>query len=258
MSEPNGAFRYSPGFFGGFAVAVAFFTQLPVDPRARDDWKLADAAWAFPLVGAGIGAAAALVFLLAQLLGLAGWPAGLLTVLASLAITGALHEDGLADTADGLFGSYDREARLAIMRDSRHGSFGVLAIVLSVLLRAAALAAIGDVIHGSLALIAAHAASRAPLPAVMRALPAARADGLSAMAGTPGTTGVAAAAAIGAIVTLTTLGPMRGSIALCIAGLAIFAVARFAQRRVGGHTGDILGAIEQTGEIVMLLAASAR
>ena len=74
------------------------------------------------------------------------------------------------------------------MRDSRHGSFGVLAIVLSVLLRAAALAAIGDVIHGGLALIAAHAASRAPLPAVMRALPAARADGLSATAGTPGTT----------------------------------------------------------------------
>ena len=66
MSEPNGAFRYSPGFFGGFAVAMAFFTRLPVDPRARDDWKLADAAWAFPLVGAGIGAAAALVFLLAH------------------------------------------------------------------------------------------------------------------------------------------------------------------------------------------------
>ena len=258
MSEPNGAFRYSPGFFGGFAVAMAFFTRLPVDPRARDDWKLADSAWAFPLVGAGIGAASALVFLLAQLLGLAGWLAGLLAVLASVAITGALHEDGLADAADGLFGSHDREARLAIMRDSRHGSFGVLAIVLSVLLRAAALAAIGDVIHGSLALIAAHAASRAALPAVMRALPAARADGLGATAGIPRPAGVATAAAIGAVVTLTALGPMRGAIALCIAGLAIFAVARFAQRRVGGHTGDILGAIEQTGEIVMLLAASAR
>jgi adenosylcobinamide-GDP ribazoletransferase len=69
---------------------------------------------------------------------------------------------------------------------------------------------------------------------------------------------VATAAAIGAVVTLTALGPMRGAIALCIAGFAIFAVAWFAQRRVGGHTGDILGAIEQTGEIVMLLAASAR
>jgi len=258
MSEPKGAFRYSPGFFGGFTVVMAFFTRLPVDPRARDDWKLADSAWAFPLVGAGIGATAALVFLLAQLLGLADLLAGLLAVLASVAITGALHEDGLADTADGLFGSHDREARLAIMRDSRHGSFGVLAIVLSVLLRAAALAAIGDVIHGGLALIAAHAASRAALPGVMWALPPARADGLGATAGIPRPAGVATAAAIGAVVTLTALGPMRGAIALCIAGLAIFAVAQFAQRRVGGHTGDILGAIEQTGEIVMLLAASAR
>jgi len=144
------------------------------------------------------------------------------------------------------------------MRDSRHGSFGVLAIVMSVLMRAAALAASGDVIRGGLALIAAHAASRAALPAVMRALPPARADGLGATAGTPGTAGVATAAVIGVFVTLAVLGPVRGAISLSLAGLAIFAVARFARRRVGGHTGDILGAIEQTGEIVMLLAASAR
>ena len=237
---------------------MAFFTRLPVDPRARDDGKLADAAWAFPLVGAGIGAAAALIFLLAQLLGLAAWPAGLLAVLASIAITGALHEDGLADTADGLFGGHDRDARLAIMRDSRHGSFGVLAIVMSVLMRAAALAASGDVIRGGLALIAAHAASRAALPAVMRALPPARADGLGATVGAPGTAGVAGAAAIGALVILAVLGPVSGAISLCLAWLAIFAVARFARRQVSGYTGDVLGANEQVGEIVMLLAASAR
>jgi adenosylcobinamide-GDP ribazoletransferase len=258
MSEPSGAFRYPPGFFGGFAAAMAFFTRLPVDQRARSDWRLADSAWAFPLVGAGIGAVAAVTFLLAQLLGLGSWPAGLLAVLASVAITGALHEDGLADTVDGLLGGDDREAKLAIMRDSRQGSFGVLAIVMSVLLRAAALATIGDVIHGGLALIAAHAASRAALPAVMWALPPARADGLGATAGTPATGGVAAAAAIGAVVALTALGPLRGLTALCLAGLVIFAVARFVRRQLGGQTGDVLGAIEQIGEIVMLLAASAR
>jgi len=92
----------------------------------------------------------------------------------------------------------------------------------------------------------------------MWALPPARADGLGATAGTPGTTGAATAAAIGAVVTLTALGPMRGAISLCLAGLAIFAVALFARRQVGGYTGDILGAIEQVGEIVILLAASAR
>ena len=258
MGEPNDSLRYPRGFFAGFADAMAFFTRLPVEGRARGGWRLADSAWAFSLVGAGIGAVAALAFLFAQLLGLGSWPAGLLAVFASVSITGALHEDGLADAVDGFFGGHDREAKLAIMRDSRQGAFGVLAIVLSVLLRAASLATIGDVIHGGLALIAVHAGSRAALPAVMWALPPARAEGLGATAGTPGISGMATAAMIGAAVTLTALGPLQGSTALCLAGLAIFAMAWFARHQVGGYTGDVLGAIQQIGEIVMLLAASAR
>src|ERR1700751_5602852 len=161
MSDPDDRFRRPAGPFARFAVATAFFTRLPVDARPRDGWRLADSAWTFPLVGAGIGAVAALAFLLAQSIGLGSQPAALFAVLAGLALTGALHEDGLADTADGFFGGRDREGRLAIMRDTRHGTFGVLAIVFSVLLRAAALAEIGEAIQGGLALIAAHAASRA-------------------------------------------------------------------------------------------------
>lgn len=258
MSEPDDSFRYLPGFFDGFAATMAFFTTLPADPRGRVGWKLADSAWAFPLVGAGIGAVTALAFLLAQLLGLGSLPTGLLAVLAGVAITGALHEDGLADTADGLFGGRDHEAKLAIMRDSRQGSFGVLAIVLSVLLRAAALAAIGDAIHAALALIAAHAASRAALPAVMWRLPPARGDGLGATAGVPSSGASAAAAAIGAAVVLAALGPVRGMTALCLMGLAVVTVAGFARRQIGGYTGDVLGAFQQVGEVVMLLAVSAR
>jgi adenosylcobinamide-GDP ribazoletransferase len=258
MSEPGDSFRYPRRFFAGFADAMAFFTRLPVEGRAHGGWRLAGSAWAFPLVGAGIGAVAALAFLLAQLLGLGSWPAGLLAVLAGIAFTGGLHEDGLADSADGLFAGGNREAKLAIMRDSRQGSFGVLAIVLSVLLRAAALAAIGDAIHAGLALIAAHAASRAILPVAMWHLPPARADGLGAMAGTPGPAGVAAAVAIGAALALTALGPMRATIALCLMGVTISGVAGFARRQVGGYTGDVLGAFQQIGEVVMLLVASAR
>jgi adenosylcobinamide-GDP ribazoletransferase len=258
MGDPDDSFRHPLGFFGGFATAMAFFTRLPVDRRARDDWRLADAAWAFPLVGAGIGAVAALAFLVGQLLGLGSWPAGLLAVLASVTVTGALHEDGLADTADGLFGGHDREAKLAIMRDSRQGSFGVLAILLSILLRAAALASIGDLIHVGLALIASHAASRAALPVAMRWLSPARADGLGATAGMPRPAGVLAAATIGAIITLTALGPVRGLTTLCLTGLAVVAATGYARRQIGGYTGDVLGAFQQVGEIVMLLAASAR
>ena len=258
MTAPDDPVRRPVGLFAGFAVATAFFTRIPIAAPWCQTAQLADAAWAFPLVGAGVGAVAAFAFMLAQLLGLGDWPAALLAVLAGLGLTGALHEDGLADTADGLIGGDDREARLAIMRDSRHGTFGVLAVVLSVLLRAAALAGIGEAIHAGLALIAAHAASRAALPIAMRALAPARADGLGAAAGTPSAALAVAAFAIGALISVAALGPGRGAVALGFAGAAVFAACVLAHRRIGGYTGDVLGAFQQIGEIVVLLTAAAR
>jgi adenosylcobinamide-GDP ribazoletransferase len=258
MSRSADPLRHPAGLFAGFLAATAFFTRLPVDAQAAGEWRLADSAWAFPLVGAGIGGAAALALLLAQLIGFASWPAALLSVLAGIALTGALHEDGLADTADGFLGGRDREETLTILRDSRHGTHGVLAIVLSVLLRAAALAGIGDAIHAGLALIAAHAASRAALPAAMMGLTPARRDGLGATAGTPRAGGAIAAALIGGAIALAALGPGRGAIALGLAGVTVFALAELARHQIGGYTGDILGAFQQVAEIVILLAASAR
>jgi adenosylcobinamide-GDP ribazoletransferase len=169
-----------------------------------------------------------------------------------------LHEDGLADTADGFFGGHDREEKLAILRDSRQGTYGVLAIVISVLLRAAALAGIGDAIHAGLALIAAHAVSRAALPPAMMGLTPARPDGLGATAGTPRAGGAIAAALIGAAIALAALGPVRGTVSLGLTGVIVFAMAKLARRQIGGYTGDVLGAFQQVGEIVILLAASAR
>jgi adenosylcobinamide-GDP ribazoletransferase len=258
MSDPEDFSRSPTGFFASFLAAAAFFTRVPVDQPGVAAWRLADSAWAFPLVGAGIGGAAALVLLLAQLTGLGNWQAALISVLAGIVLTGALHEDGLADTADGFFGGRDREERLQILRDSRHGTYGVLALVLSVLLRVAALAGIGDVIHASLALIAAHAASRAALPVAMWGLAPARHDGLGAEAGTPRVPGAIASAVIGAAIALAALGPGRGAIALCLAGVFVVAMAVLARRRIGGYTGDVLGAFQQIGEIGILLAASAR
>jgi adenosylcobinamide-GDP ribazoletransferase len=246
-----------PGFFVGFTVATAFFTRIPV-AMPRRGGQLADAAWAFPLVGAGIGAVVALAFLLAQLLGLGDWPAALLAVFGGLALTGALHEDGLADTADGLIGGHDRDQRLAIMRDSRHGTYGVLALALSVLLRTAALAEIGEPVHVGLALVAAHAVSRAALPVAMRTLTTARAEGLAAAAGRPRLPPLITALTIGLLIALAALGPARGALALGLAGAALCGVGVLTQRRIGGYTGDVLGALQQIGEIVILLAAAAR
>lgn len=246
------------GMFSGFAVATAFFTWIPVATPACRVEQLAPAAWAFPLVGAGIGGIAAFAFLLVQLLGLGDGPAAVLAVFAGIVLTGALHEDGLADTADGLIGGHDRDQRLAIMRDSRHGTFGVVAIVLSVLLRAAALSEIGDPIYAGLALVAAHSGSRAALPLAMRALAPARSDGLGAAAGRPGIPLATAALAIGLLVTLAALGPARGLVAIGLAGAAMFAAGVVVHRRIGGYTGDVLGAFQQIGEVVMLLTAAAK
>ncbi len=238
-------------------MAVAFFTRIPIGAPGEANWPLAESAWAFPLVGAGIGAVAAFVFLGAQLIGLGDWPSALLAVLGGLLLTGALHEDGLADTADGLFGGGDRDRRLAIMRDSRHGTFAVLALALSVALRAAALAKIGEAVFAGLALVAAHAGSRALLAPAMAALSSARNEGLGAGAGRPRPTATIASLLIALAIAAAALGPVHGVIAIGIAGAGLAAAAAFVQRRIGGYTGDVLGALQQIGEIVILLAAVA-
>jgi adenosylcobinamide-GDP ribazoletransferase len=246
------------GPFDEFAIATAVLTRLPVGVALPEDGTIAAAGWAFPLVGAGIGGLGALAFLVAELLGCGSAPAALIAIATGIAVTGAFHEDGLADTADGFGGGRSREAKLAIMRDSRHGTFGILALVLSIGLRAAALGTIGEPIRAGLALIAAHAASRGALPALMRILAPARADGLGAAAGRPSRTVATIAAALGALLALALLGPRTGAIALALTGGALALAAILARQQIGGYTGDVLGFFQQIGEIVMLLAASAR
>jgi adenosylcobinamide-GDP ribazoletransferase len=256
LTGPDDPPRRRPGTAAGFSLAAGFLTRIPVAAAAAETGRLADAAWAFPLVGAGIGAVAAFVFLAAQLLGLGEWPRALLAVLAGLLLTGALHEDGLADAVDGLAGGRTREAKLAIMHDSRLGTFGGLALILSVALRAAALAELGQAFYAGLALVAAHALSRALLPAAMRLLAPARPDGLGVEAGQPATAAAITALLIGAAIALAALGPVRGALAFALAAAAVAAAAFTARRQIGGLTGDVLGALQQFAEITVLLAAA--
>ena len=246
------------GVFADFTQATAVLTRIPIGVAAPGSGAVAAGAWSFPLVGAGVGGIAAIVFFAAETLGLGPAPAALLAVLAGIAVTGALHEDGLADTADGFGGGRDREQKLAIMRDSRQGTYGIVVIAASLGLRAAAIAAAPDPISTGLALIAAHAVSRALLPVTMRLLAPARADGLGASAGRPSLTVAILAAAIGAAIALAALGPFRGLVALAVSGLAVALTALLAQRQIGGYTGDVLGAFQQIGEITMLLVAAAK
>ena len=248
----------SRGPFDDFAIATAILTRLPVGARVAADGDIAAAGWAFPLVGAGVGALTALAFFVAAALGCGNAAAALIALGASLAVTGALHEDGLADTVDGFGGGRTRDDKLSIMRDSRHGTFGILALVLSIGLRAAALGATGDPIHAALALIAAHAVSRGALPPLMRILPPAHSDGLGATAGRPSLPVAIIAAVLAAAIAIAVLGPGRGAVALLLTGGALALAAILAQCQIGGYTGDVLGFFQQIGEIVMLLVAAAK
>lgn len=239
-------------------VATGFLTRLPVRwPDAAPADALARSMRVFPLVGAGIGLAAGLAWALALGLGTPHLVAALLALAAQALLTGALHEDGLADVADGFGGGRDRDRTLEIMRDSRIGSYGTLALVLSVGLRAAALAAIASPWAGVAALAAAGAVSRATCPALLAWLPPARTDGLGAGAGRAPSEALAVALGLAACFALLLLGLGHGLAALVLAALPAWALAGLARRRIGGHTGDVLGAAQQLAEVAVLCAAAA-
>ncbi|MBV8650834.1 MAG: adenosylcobinamide-GDP ribazoletransferase [Alphaproteobacteria bacterium] len=240
-------------------AATSFLTRLPVARFASDDTGLlARSMRAFPIVGIVVGLIGWAAFAIATALALPASIASLLALVATVLTTGALHEDGLADTADGFGGGEDTARKLAIMRDSRSGAFGIIALVFSLALRGAALVALAGSDTGvGFALIAAHVVSRAALPIVMRQLVPARSDGLGASAGQPDDAAIAWCLGIGIIAALICFGLTRGILALLVTAAAVALLAALARRQIGGYTGDVLGAAQQIGEITMLLTAAA-
>src|SRR5476651_2394907 len=242
-----------------FKEQVSFFTGLKLTDGSAPRWPLADVLPVLPVVGAGVGLAAGLVFAIVRGISGPGWLAAALAVATSVLITRALHEDGLADTADGL-GPHALETprRLEIMRDSRNGTFGVLALALSVMIKVACLAQFGGA-TGLAVLIATHAMSRAVLAYPLLAFSPVRADGLGVLAGKPSDTDVWLTVGIGfAISFVLLLG--HGFFASILAPLALMAAtwigARWIAARIGGYTGDTLGAHEQKAEMVFLIVAA--
>lgn len=267
MSYRNDEERDRPGiaaWVSDFRLSLSFLSRLPVATAGEEKpGGLAAAMRAFPLAGAAIGLIAGLVLAAAFALGLPAPVAALLAVTAGVLLTGALHEDGLADLADGLGGGADAEDALAIMRDSRIGSFGVIALVLVLGLKVVALASIlfaAGGWTGLAALVAAGAWSRAILPSLMHALPPARSDGLGLLAGTP--TRSVAVQALGLAWAIGLLALWSSSILLGLLGLPIAsllggtAVGWLADRRIGGHTGDVAGAAQVASETLCLIACA--
>lgn len=226
-------------------------------PDGPETPNMARALRAFPLVGIGIGVASAAIYAIAYHLSVPPFAAALCALAASAFLTGVLHEDGLADFADGLAGGQSPDDRLRIMDDSRIGAAGGLALLFAVGLKTAALSTLGTPGAAAAALIAAGAGSRAIFPLVMTRLPAARPGGLGALVGAPSGDVTLAALVIGGVAMVLFLGFGSGLVGILVAGLAAAAVSALALRSLGGYTGDVLGAIQQVVEVAILLAAAA-
>jgi adenosylcobinamide-GDP ribazoletransferase len=237
-------------------ASIAFLTRLPVArTTAASGADIARAAWAFPLAGVVVALIAAAVYALAHKIGSPPWVAAALAVAATLAVTGCLHEDGLADTADGFGGGEGRERKLDIMRDSRIGTYGVCALTLSLMLRVSAIASLGNPVVVLWALVAAHGAARAALPVFMALVPPARSDGLAFAAGRPSGERVVTASVLGILLLAIGLGPTLGIMALILLLVVIALMGWLSVAQIDGQTGDVLGAVEQVCEIAVLLVA---
>ena len=237
------------------ADATRLLTRLPV-PGGESAPRGGDAAWAYPVAGILVGLITALTAAISVAIGLSAPVAAAAAISASVLATGALHEDGLSDTADGLWGGHSRERRLEIMKDSRVGAFGVLALILSVLLRWTAITDLVTSGQASEALVAAAALSRAAMSASMCLIPFARSDGLAVSVGTVSTRPALVAVLLSVTLAVVILGVPALPAAIA-AGILTAAVLRIAKTKVGGITGDILGAVQQTSEIAVLCALAA-
>ena len=240
---------------GAFFAALGYFTRLPVPAWVGySPDGLARAARYLPLIGLVVGGFGALVFWLASQV----WAqpvAVVLSMVATIALTGAFHEDGLSDTADGLGGGWDKAKILAIMKDSRVGSYGVIAVVIALLGKFALLSTLpaGQVVA---TLIAGHAVSRFCAVSLMATMAYAR-DGDRLLL-TPEVSMQIQHALVFAVLPLVMFAPEQALPAIAMAALATLWLAAKCRRWLGGYTGDCLGAMQQLAEIAFYLGLAAR
>jgi adenosylcobinamide-GDP ribazoletransferase len=233
-------------------AALGLLTRIPVKvDHEVAGARAAKAVWAYPLAGLTVGVIAACVGSIWQWIGLSDGLVAAAVLAIMVIITGAMHEDGLADSADGLWGGWDRDRRLEIMKDSRIGSYGVIALCLSLLARWIAIEALISAGWMWCALPIVATLSRVPMVALMHLMEPARAGGLSRSVGRPDKAPVGVALLIGLAVAAA-LGGWTVFPLFIFVTLATVKVALIAQAKIGGQTGDILGAAQQIAEITAL------
>ncbi|MDP2780329.1 adenosylcobinamide-GDP ribazoletransferase [Devosia sp.] len=248
------------GLTDDFIMAVRFFSRLPTGSIPHQKPELNRIAMALPLASLAIGVGPALLLLGGGLVGLPGYFAAALAVGAMVLVSGAMAEDALADAADGLFGGQSPARRLEIMKDSRHGTYGVAALCLFIMLRVTGLGAVAasSPLAAAAIWLAASIAGRSGALWLVVALPAARPDGLAATAGAVSGRSFAVGAVFAVLLLFVLGGPATNLLALGLAIAAALAVmagwSALCRRLVGGQTGDLIGALGALVEIAVLAA----
>lgn len=243
---------------GKLAIALGFFSRFPVpssffDPNLEPDRLDKCAIW-FPVSGLLISILPALIFLALAGLFPATVAAGL-AIVAGVIATGALHEDGLSDCADGFGGARDPQKILEIMRDSRIGTYGAASLIFSIGLRWAALASLGPM-PGAAALLIAHSAARGGITTALAHSSYVRSSG-AATTVEQGIDNNVWLMIMGISILISAIFGGWSGVAAASCGIAAAAlVLVYCKRRLGGYTGDVLGAMEQTAEIVILVLLS--
>jgi adenosylcobinamide-GDP ribazoletransferase len=243
-------------FVRDIAGALRFFSRLRVgEPEPGAPLDIDRIAWAAPVAGVAVGLVGGLALALTTLLGLPVLLRAGLATAALVVATGALHEDGLADVADGFGGGATRARKLEIMRDSRIGAYGAIAIALALILRVGALAAAldGGFWRAALSLTLVAALSRAAALTPLALLPPARVDGAGAAAGRLDSSALAAAWGAALVIALAlglvALGLAHALFGALMSGAGALCMVALARRAIGGQTGDVAGAAQQCSEI---------
>jgi len=253
---------YIRDLFDDVARSVAFLSRVPMPSRhfLDHDGRLSRAVRAFPLAGILIAFPAAVSAALLSALGASSLFTAFVVVAVQVLVTGALHEDGLSDTADGFGGGRDRERTLVIMKDSRIGTYGAVALILSFGFRVSAIASFLPLltsVGAGFVLLATAALSRAAMVWHWSRLPPARSDGVAAAAGVPEAGAVSVALGSGTVLALLLFFAAGVPVVAVLLSFAAFALVvpgfgRIAARKLGGHTGDTIGATQQLAEIAVL------
>lgn len=230
-------------------AALMLLTRLPAGPSlSQGPPDLARAVWAYPLIGGIVGCIGAGAYAVGQWLLLPTAVSAIVALSAMVLATGAFHEDGLADTADGIGGGFMRDRKLEIMRDSRIGTYGTVALVLSLALRGTAVALLADRGVAVFALIASGVTSRGVIVALLAVLPPARDDGVGVVARNPPRWALVLGIGL-ALVPAIVRWPL--AVAAAVSTAVVFALGR---RYLGGYTGDLLGSGQQVAECLCLLS----